>query len=65
MIESTVFQVIHDTVKLLGDDDHFVRLAAARVLAHIAPDDAAVVTMIIKFIEGVSAEERKKMLVRT
>ena len=57
-------QVMHDTIKLLGDDDHFVRLAAARVLAHVAPDDAAVVTLILKFIEGVSAEERKKMLAR-
>ena len=57
-------QVMHDTIRLLGDDDHFVRLAAARVLAHVAPDDAAVVTLILKFIEGVSAEERKKMLAR-
>ena len=53
-------QVIHDTVKLLLDDEHYVRMAAATVLAHLVPDDAATVTLIVKLIEGVSAEEKKK-----
>ena len=53
-------QVIYDTVKLLADEQHYVRLAAAQVLAHLAPDDPATVTLIIKFVEGVSAAEEKK-----
>jgi len=53
-------QVIHDTVKWLEDDDHYVRLAAAKVLGQIAPDDPNVVTLIVKVIEGVSAEEKKR-----
>jgi hypothetical protein len=53
-------QVIHDTVKLLTDDDHFVRLAAAKVLGQIAPDDPNAVTLIVNAIEGVSAQDKKK-----
>jgi hypothetical protein len=53
-------QVSNDMVKLLSDDDHFVRLAAAKVLAHLAPDDQTMVSRIIKLIEGVSVEEKKK-----
>ena len=53
-------QVIHDTVKLLLDDEHYVRMAAATVLAHVVPDDAATVTLIVKLIEGMSVEEKKK-----
>ena len=52
-------QVIHDTVKLLTDEDHYVRLAAAKVLGKLAPDYPATVTLVLKLIEGASEQEKK------
>jgi len=52
-------QVIHDTVKLLTDEDHYVRLAAAKVLGKLAPDYPATVTLVLKLIEGAPEQEKK------